>query len=75
MPETRPETCLAVLRDLPYTVRAERANRGLSLREASVQIGMPYADLNRFENGVKGNQRLETVTKLLEWLVGGDGRG
>lgn len=56
-----------LLAELPAKVKLTRAQRHLSVRAAGVQIGMAYADLSRFENGLHDPQ-WSTVVKLLRWL-------
>lgn len=51
---------------LPAAARAVRQARRLSLRDAAEQIGIPFNNLNRFENG--GNCTLETVLAVARWV-------
>ena len=55
------------LNDLPARVHLVRMQRHLTLRQAGEQIGMDYADLSRFENGLHDPQ-LSTLRKLAKWL-------
>jgi transcriptional regulator with XRE-family HTH domain len=55
------------LNELRARVKLTRQQRNLSHRQAGEQIGMAYADLCRFENGLK-DPRLSTVQKLVAWL-------
>jgi transcriptional regulator with XRE-family HTH domain len=56
-----------LLAELPGIVKIKRQQRHLSLRQAGALIGMAYADLSRFENGLHDPQ-WSTVVKLLRWL-------
>lgn len=61
------ERLSGLLATLPAFVKLTRQQRHLSLRQAGLQIGMAYADLSRFENGLHDPQ-WSTVVKLLRWL-------
>lgn len=52
---------------LPLLCRAVRTSRGLSLRTAARQVGMPYADLHRFERGTS-NPTLEVLLRVARWV-------
>ena len=57
------------LSDLGRLVAAERGRRGLSLRDAAVEIGIPFNTLTRVEKGHVPD--LPKFKRLVEWC-GGD---
>lgn len=59
-----------VIENLPLIVREARRARGISLRQASEEIGISFSTLSRFEGRtekVVGIQ-LEPVLLILDWL-------
>lgn len=56
---------------LPLTVRTMREMRGMSLRDAADEMGIPHANLDRFEKGAQ-ESRLSTIRACALWLEGGE---
>jgi len=58
----------AMLGELPSRCGHRRIDRGLSLREAAAEIGVPVATLHRFEQR-KGDARWSVACKVARWLT------
>lgn len=48
-------------------IRKKRQKKGLSLREAAAEIGIPFSTLNHIERGV--SPKLSTVRLIIDWLA------
>lgn len=57
-----------VLERLPSLVLEARIARGVSLREAARQAGVPYVNLHRIESG-EGGSTTGTLVLVLRWLA------
>ena len=57
---------LDVLDNLPGTLRGVRILRGVSLRQAALEIGVSFGTVRRIESGEDAN--LSHVRMCLEWL-------
>lgn len=57
----------AVISELPEIVRANRARRGVSLRQAAEEIGIAFTSLHRFEQ-MKKTMNQMSIVRLLVWL-------
>jgi len=49
-------------------IRETRHHRGLTLREAEAQTGIPFAHLSLIERGLV-DPKLTSVVRLLEWAA------
>lgn len=65
--EVRVDAALSVLDQVPALLRTEREARGLSLRDAADQVGVPHTTLSRIEAGA-GDHALSNVVAVLRWL-------
>lgn len=63
--DTRPSLTDAI-ESLPAAAKAVRQARLMSLRDAADQIGIPFNNLARFEQG--GNCTLATVVAVARWV-------
>lgn len=52
---------------LPDTFGDEREYRGETLREVGTRIGIPFADLSRFENR-KTDVKVSTLLKIIDYV-------
>lgn len=71
MSKARPtgyDELVEVLDGLPLLVREIRRRRGLSIRAAAREVGIPFSNLDRFERREDVSLHL-TVLPLLRWVA------